>query len=200
MKKNDLIRIAPFLLILLFALLTPQVLWFSGFFAMAILLLGLRKFDLKRALIIISPIIVYPLVLIFLVLFGFLPLVNMQNGLFIYDILFAFGYFFIFRNVSDWLDSRKKLYVAASLVILVVIMLAYLPLVDTCDFFYYGGGKGAHDLINRCDNAGLLVRSYEHAKFKLSGINSSIIIYNVVFTVGAVILAMFMPTKTISPK
>ncbi len=112
----------------------PIVLYFSGFFVMAILLSCLKKREPHKVLIILSPIITYPLFLYIVIVSSIilnLPFHWLQN-LIIYIAIYALLYGLVFKNLWSWLAVNKRKFSILALTLVAAITLFHGSLAAEC--------------------------------------------------------------------
>lgn len=134
----------------------PVLIYFTGFFAMAILISSLKQLEATKVLIILSPIVTYPL---FLMLTGSFTdgndILNLQfhwlKNLTIYIILYTLISGLIFQNLWSWIAANKRKISILALTLMAAVTLFYGPLALECHFTSNAEKGVSQEDISRCD-------------------------------------------------
>jgi len=148
----------------------PVLLYISGIFAIAVLLSCLKKRKTKHILIILSPIITYPLFLIVTKAYTDgsdilnLPFHWLHN-LTIYIVIYAILYGLIFKNIWKWFALNKRRLSILALTIIAVVTLFYGFLAAECHVTSNAEKGVSQEEISKCK----LFNLYNPTRAELSG-------------------------------
>ncbi|MEK7528843.1 MAG: hypothetical protein AAB592_03670 [Patescibacteria group bacterium] len=132
-KKYSPLIITGIFIIAIYFSPARLLLFFSGFFAIAVLLSALKKWEAKKVLLILSPIVTYPLFLFFADRGNILNLpFHWLKNLTIYIAIYALLYGLVFKNLWTWLAANKRKFSILALTIIAVTTLFYGSLVAEC--------------------------------------------------------------------
>ena len=190
-----LILIFPIFMALLFY--TQKAVVVTGFLLILMFLVSLKEWNRRNLLLILSPILTYPLYL-------FLILMKVNGGdylgfhwlqwLYVFILIYAVIYTILLRNVWEQIAKgrRKKLFFA--LIAFAIFTYAYMHMGITC--FYHPesqDGKGYEanwTLINFCRSLNIYVPEYINGKF--AGLPNA---YHKISMLGPSLTALFVSLK-----
>lgn len=172
---------------------SPSMLLATGFFIMLLALMSLEKLDGSKILLILSPVITYPLfVMLFVYLYSMLPTFQFE----ICFILFALIYGLLLSNFHSWIRPKMKWPLVISLIIICVFTFTYSSIAKNCHEIS-GSEKGVTQVeITNCRFYNLYQTSYYSGKFSgLYGAIVDVATHGPIFVSAILILICIFPRK-----
>jgi hypothetical protein len=136
-SQKYLIERSPLILAIIYAIsiyFFPVIFYFSGIIAILILLLSLKKWETYKVLLLLSPLVSFP---IYLFSEFQVPGYRLTLAILLYAILYGI----LFFDLKNWIQAKKLLYSITGLIIISITTLFYGAFIPQC-YDVREGGKG----------------------------------------------------------